>query len=74
MASPVLPFQGAQRLQDWDAAWHRRMPLSSPLFAHGTLDVRGTSRPLTFDTTLRDVVKPWLSLPQRLRGWLLVSR
>jgi len=50
------------------------MPLSSPLFAHGTLDVRGTSRPLTFDTTLRDVVKPWLSLPQRLRGWLLVSR
>src|SRR5438876_5489205 len=42
--------------------------------AHGTLDVRGTSRPLTFDTTLRDVVKPWLSLPQRLRGWLLVSR
>ena len=42
--------------------------------AHGTLDVRGTSRPLTFDTTLRDVVKPWLSLPQRLPGWLLLSR
>ena len=42
--------------------------------AHGTLDVRGTSRPLTFDTTLRDVVKPWPSLPQRLRGWLLLSR
>jgi xanthine/CO dehydrogenase XdhC/CoxF family maturation factor len=42
--------------------------------AHGTLEVHGRSRPLIADTTLRDVVRPWLPPPGRLRARLPVRR
>lgn len=38
--------------------------------AHGLLDVYGASRPLHFDTTLRDVVRPWLPVQARVRSAL----